>query len=166
MTSPLPGNTSGTARLILGELAFQVGWQERLLIPAPAAGAPWVYKVDGRFYERVLAVTYTFTSSAVVATRSIVLNLIDNNGVTVCQVPGSFAIAASSTFTDFFMIGAPAFDYAPIVNTYRFIADFLIPPDWSWQAVVTNMDVGDTFTGIVMLVQRFPNDATQITAGE
>lgn len=164
MTSPLPGNTSGTARLMVDAPSFAIGWQERIVKPNPAPGSVWAHKADGRFNERVLSITYTFTTSAVVANRSIVVNLIDNNGVVIAQVPGSFGLAAGSVTTDFFMRGAPAFHYSQVVNTYQFLPDFMMPPDWSWQPAVVGLDAGDAFTGIAVMVQRFPNDAASISA--
>jgi len=133
-------------------------------VPAPAAGAVWTHKVDGRYYERLLAVTYTFTTSAVVANRNIVLNMLDSNGVIITQVPGSFALPASTVASDFFQVNSPSYDFAPGANTYRYLPDFLVPPGWSWNSSVSSIDVGDAFTGVVLLVQRFPNDAAMISA--
>ena len=164
MTTPLPTNTSDTARLLNGAPSFGVGWQEPVYLPNPAAGANWSYKVDGRYFERVLSVHYTLVTSAVVANRFPVLTLADQNGKIVSGAPGGSGVAASTTLITDLIIGGPAYDFANVGNSYGFLPDLLIPPGWSWQSVVGNLDVADQFSGIVLLVQRFPNDATSLSA--
>lgn len=164
MDGPLPGNTSGTARLLLGAPSYAVGWQERLLLPNPAAGQPLTYTVDGRFYERLIAVTLTLTTSVVVANRFLQFYLQDNNGVTVTSAPGGGVVVASSTLNPFLTYDAPSYSNGASGGTFGKIPDVLAPPGWKWVAQVFNMDAADQISGAVLLVQRYPNDAVEIQA--
>lgn len=164
MTTPGPANTSSTARLILGELGFQVGWQERVILPAPAAGAQWAHVTDGRYFERILAMDITFTTSSVVANRYPVVDLVDNNGQVITEFPAGAGILASSTVLAHLAIDGPAYAFGTTGATYGYMPDILTPPGWAWQSSVGGMDAGDQFTRVALLVQRFPNDAAQISA--
>lgn len=166
MTTPGPGNTSGTARLMARAPGFAVGWQQTVTPPAPAAGQQWSYKVDGRYTERLVAVTFTLTTSAVVANRSPVVVLRDNNGTVITQVPAGNAVAATSTLTAYLVNGSPNTAQGAAGNTYGFLPELLIPGDWSWGSGVGGMDPGDQLSGVTLLVHRFPNDAAVITAGQ
>ena len=165
MTTGLPGNTSQTARLMVRAPGFAVGWQERVILPAPAAGQQWTYRVDGRYTERLVAVTFSLTTSAVVANRFPVVVLRDNNGTVVTEVPAGNAVAASATLTTYLVNGSPGTAQGGVGNTYGFLPEILVPGDWSWGSGVGAMDPGDQLSSAVLLVHRFPNDAAVITAG-
>lgn len=158
------GNTSDTARLMLGAPEFAVGWQERILVPQPAAGAQWKYTADGRFFERVIAIAFTFATSAVVATRFPLVQLVDNNNVVVTGVTAGNAVVASSIVNPNLWVGAPQLATGASGGTFGYMPDILIPPGWSWQSNTFAMDAGDQFSGIVVLTQRYPNDAAMISA--
>ena len=157
------GNTSDTARLLVDAPGFAVGWQTTVFVPSPAAGAQWSYKIDGRYSERLVAATMVFSTSVVVANRFPVLLLTDNNGRVVAEVPTGNSVAASATLTSFLMLHGPAFANGGVGNTYGFIPDILAPGDWSWGSGVAAMDVADQWSGIVLTVQRFPNDAAMVS---
>lgn len=165
MTSPLPANTSQTARLMADPPGFAVGWQEPLYLPAPAAGQNWSHVVDGRYYERLVAARFTFTADAVVATRAVQVRLMDVNGVVVLVVPVSGGVTAGGSVSVNAVTGAPATGAAVSGDVVAFIPGLLIPPDWSWSSHVVAMDAGDQVSNAVLLVQRFPNDAVAVTAG-
>ena len=166
MNTPLPGNTSDTARLFTRPPGYAVGWQDRVILPAPAAGAQWSYTVDGRYWERLVAVKFVFTTSAVVANRFPVLALEDANNTVITAVPGGNSVAASSTLTTYLVNDGPAYAGGSVGNTYGFLPDILVPPGYSWVSQTAAMDVGDAYSGIVLTVHRFPNDTTEIAAGE
>ena len=164
MTTPVPGNTSQTARLMIRAPGFAVGWQERIVLPAPAAGQQWSYKIDGRYTERLVAVTFGLTTSAVVANRSPVVLLRDNTGTVITQVPAGNAVAAASTLTAYLVNGSPNTAQGAAGNTYGFLPEILVPGDWSWGSGVGGMDPGDQLSAVTLLVHRFPNDAAVVTA--
>ena len=164
MPSPVPGNTSQTARLMIRAPGFAVGWQERIILPAPAAGQQWSYKVDGRYVERLVAVNFALTTSAVVANRFPVVLLRDNNGVVIAEVPAGNAVAAASTVAAYLVNGSPNTAQGAAGNTYGFLPEILIPGDWTWGSGVGAMDPGDQLSAVTLLVHRFPNDAAVVTA--
>jgi hypothetical protein len=164
MSSPLPGNTSQTARLLNGAPSFAVGWQARTIVPAPAAGAQWQRVTDGRYFERVLAITFILTTSAAVANRFPVVQLVDHAGSVVTTVPAGGTVVASSTLNVNLAVGAPAYSFGAAGGTYGFLPDLLVPPGWSWQSATAGMDAGDAYSLVSVLSQQFPNDTAIITA--
>ena len=166
MSTPLPGNTSQTARLMVAPPGFAVGWQEPLYLPDPVAGAEWSHVVDGRYFERLLAAQYMFTADAAVATRYAVLGLYDVAGRQVLTVPAAGGVVAATAVTANLMTGIGVLSSGTIGNTWGVLPDLLVPPGWSWRSATSGIDAGDQYSGITLVVQRFPNDATSIVAGQ
>lgn len=166
MTSPLPGNTSGTARLMTGAPSYAVGWQTPVYVPNPAAGQVWSYTVDGRYYERLVSVFFAFAASAVVANRLITMQLLDTNGDLILEVQCGGEVTAGSFLNVSLTNDGPAYDTGAAGHSYGYVPGFMVPPGWQWAVTVAGMDVGDQLTGIVLQVQRFPSDAVEITAGQ
>ena len=164
MTTPNPVNTSGTARLTLGALGYQVGWQERLVLPNPPAGQGFTYTVDGRYYERILAVSFNLVTSAVVANRFVEAFLEDTNGTIITSVPCGGTVVASTTLNVYLTYDGPSYSGGNSGGTFGKITDMLLPPGWKWVFVVFSEDAADQVNSIVVTVQRFPNDAAQISA--
>jgi len=162
MAGPLARTSSDTARLMMGALDHQVGWQEPVYIPNPAAGQNWKFKVDGRYFTRVLSVTFVLQTSAVVANRFPQLQLLDSNGVLITAIGAGGTVVATSNLQNYLTVGNPFISAGASGGSFGYMPDLLIPPDWSWQSQVFGIDAGDQLSGIVLLVQRFPNDAAQI----
>lgn len=164
MSTPLPGNTSGTARLLNDAPSFAVGWQEPVYIANPAAGNGFTYTADGRYYERVLAVTFNLVTDAVVANRFAELFLQDTNGNDITSVPCGGTVVASSTLNVFLTYDGPSYSGGVTGGTFGKMPNLLIPPGWKWVLTVFGMDAGDTVNSIVVLTQRFPTDAAVVSA--
>lgn len=162
MSVPPPGNTSGTARLMVDAPSLAIGWQRPIVVASPAAGAQWSRKTNGNYYERLISVTFTLVTSAVVASRFPSLTLTDNNGAVVTSVPAGNAVAANTTLTSYLARGGPQYAGGSVGTTFGFLPDILTPPDYSWSSQVANMDVGDQIGNIVLLIQQFPNDAAAV----
>lgn len=166
MTSPGPNNTSDTARLMVNPPGFAIGWQEPVYIPNPPVGQVWSHTADGRYYERLISARWTLTTDAVAVTRLPRLQLLDTNGVVMASVAAGSGVAASSAATPTLVAGLSVLATGASGDLAGFLPDVLIPPGWTWAATVIGIDPGDQQSGIALLVQRFPNDATSITAGE
>lgn len=164
MAGSLPGNTSDTANLLYDPPSYAVGWQEPVYLPNPAAGSSWSRPGDGRYLERLLAVTFTLTTSAVVANRFVTVVLTDVNGKMITEVPGSGAVAASSAVTVCLAAGGPQYASGVSGSSFGFLPDILTPPGYTWAASINGMDAGDTVTNIVLLKQKYPNDTASIPA--
>jgi hypothetical protein len=144
--------------------SYAVGWQEPVYIPNPAAGSSFTYTADGRYYERVVALSFALTTSAVVANRFAQMYLEDTNGTVITSVPCGATVVASQTLDVFLTNDAPSYSNGASGGTFGLIPGILIPPGWKWVCTVSGQDAGDTVTQIVALVQRFPNDAAVISA--
>lgn len=164
MTSPLPSNTSGTARLFAGAPGYAVGWQERVIVPSPAVGAQWSYTVDGRWFERLVMARYTFATSAAAGNRFLAVQLTDTNGLVVTKTQAGENVAPSNSVNPWLTIGTPIAAQGPSGDTFGYLPDVIVPPGWVWGSQVFGMDVADAFTGIVLVVQRFPSDTVAISA--
>lgn len=158
----LPANTSQTARLMLGGLGFQVGWQEQIFVPNPAAGTVWSHTVDGRYFERLLTVRYQFQASAAVGNRFLEVALTDVNGKVITTVPAGFSISAGQQCVTNLHAGGPAYDTTGQGDGFGFLPDVLAPPGWTWTGSAVGLDVADQYSAVTLLVQKFPNDAAMV----
>lgn len=155
---------SQAARLLTGPLGYQQGWQQLLRPADPAAGANYDYTVSGQYHERVLAVQASFTASATVATRDVILYVRDALSNRILAVPGADGVAAGAsngiTWADFGV-------YNSFANSGEIIAPLpglLLSPGWQVNIEVANIQAGDQLSGIAYLVQRFPTDITRLDA--
>ena len=136
-----------------------VGWQERVRLPNPAAGAGFTYTVDGRYYERVLGIRFTFDTSVAANTRYGFAGVYDADGLLVTEVEAIATMPASTEARVNLLVGCPVVSMNGGGDSQGFIPDLLLPPGWSWRGRITAEDAADQFTGITVLVQRFPTDA-------
>lgn len=157
-------NTSETARLMIDAPEFAIGWQQTVVVPKPAAGAAWARKTPGTYLERLVSVSFTLTASAAVANRVTALQLADNNGQVLLSVPCGGAQVASTSLAVCLVQKAPAYAAAVAGASVGWLPDVLVPPDYTWQAVTSGIDVADQFSAVVMLMQQYPNDAAMISA--
>lgn len=162
MKYALQHDSSGMARLMGGAPGYAVGWQQPIYVPAPAAGANWSHKVDGRYFERLLTVTFVVATDAVVANRVPLVQLLDGNGTVVTAVPAGGTVVASSSLQSYLAVNNPVLAGAASGGSFGFLPDLLVPPDWTWRSQVAGLDVADQISGVVLLVQQFPNDAAMI----
>lgn len=155
-------NVSQMAHLLLGAPSYAAGWRDIVYVPSPAAGGNWSYKVDGRYSERLIAVRFVLVTSAVVANRFPVLYLQDANGVNVLSVWAGGTVPASKTNgVNLAQTYTLQSNYGG-AETFGPLPDLLIPSGYTLASVVQNIDVGDTLTGIVLTVQRFPSDTLTV----
>lgn len=166
MTTPLPHSTSDTARLMADPPGFAIGWQEPVYIDNPAAGAVPTYTIGGRYWERLVSARFQLVTSAVVANRNPRWTIRDANGQAVNSVRAGFNVPASTTITVHNTVGAADFAADSSGTSYGYLPNLVFPPGWSWRLNVTGIDVGDAITSVILVVQRFPNDATEIVSGE
>lgn len=166
MTTPLARTTSDTARLLVDPPGYAIGWQQRVYVPSPAAGAAWSRTIPGPHFERLVAARWVLTTSAVVANRFPVLYLTDPNGVKVlCVWAGGTNVASQVSGINLAREYSLQSNYGGI-ETFGPMPDLLLPPGFTWTATCQNMDVGDTQTGIVLTIDQFPNDITRISASD
>lgn len=57
--------------------------------PNPAAGAGFTYQIGTAYWERILAVTFTLTTSGTPNNRSVTLAVVDADGTTIASMPAA-----------------------------------------------------------------------------
>lgn len=159
MSTPVARTSSDLARLLLGAPAYAVGWQEPVYVAKPAAGAGFTYTVDGRYFERMVAVSFQLVTSAAVANRFPQLFIQDTNGVAITSVPCGAVVVAGSTLTVSLALNAPSYANSASGGSFGYMPDLLLPPGWKVVLTVFGEDVADQVSNVVLLVQRYPNDA-------
>lgn len=121
---------------------------ERLIvepIAQPAAGANWSLNlVTGRECKLDL-VTGLFATSAVVANRGPVLQIVHQDGTIIAQVGLAAAIAASSNIRFTWGLG-----FSPGTNTLNnqtnSLPDMWLPPGCKIQTITAGIDGGDQYS--------------------
>ena len=119
--------------------------------------------MDGGYYERLLSVYYVLSTSAVVANRTSQLNLLDSNGLVVAVTAAGAPVTAGQVKFCCLQLGNPGLESAIPSGSVGFLPDLVVPPGWTWQLVIANEDVDDQVSGVVLLVQQFPDDAAMVT---
>jgi hypothetical protein len=125
----------------------------------PAAGAGFTIANDSRYASRLLAVSFRFVTSAVVANRSVHVDTDDGGGNIVTR-SGSGAVQQAST-TAFYSFSAQRgaadwdlnnFIYAPLTGRWM---------EGPQQVLISvgSIDVGDQLSQIVLFWERLYSDA-------
>lgn len=131
------------------------------LVAAPAAGAEWAVSVPARTTWEVLSVRHRLATSAVVANRAPGLRVNDPNGITVYQLsPQAVLAAGAASFVDFL----PGLGTTESVQQQQALLPSpvpVIPEGWSIGSLTTGIDVGDQYSGIVLVVREWTLDAVE-----
>ena len=151
--------------VLLGAIAAQQGWQQAIKPADPAAGATYTRAVPGQTWERYVAVSFTLTTSAVVANRQAQLRLLDEDDAIIASISASGTVVAGSTLRARCAVGLGYADNNASGHTDQGMWDVLAPSGWKLNINVTGMDVGDQLSSIVILAQRLPTDAVREIAG-
>lgn len=149
------GFTSGEATWRRSRLAIPV--------PTPGAGAEWSLVVPAGYVWRVLAVAGTLTTSATVATREARLTLADATGVVLSL--GVAATQAAGLATRYAWTAGGG--YAAGSS-----AGGTLPPDlsleagWTLASSTVNLDAGDAWSAVSLLVVQTTFVRGAVSAGE
>lgn len=152
------GGTYEIHSILIGGVDRGIGYQQRKVIPQPAAGPAFSYTVPPETFERLLALTFTYTADAVVGARSPVLSLTDGGANTLFAT--SFVGGQAATNATVYSV-APGFPNSEdIAGSYVRLcwADMMLSPGYKINVTMTGGDVADQYSGIVLTVQRFPSD--------
>lgn len=134
------------------EISGVAPWRRsRIVLPvaAPAAGADWTLIVPAGHLYRVLSVYAQLVTSAVVNTR--VARLALGDGVrTFLDLPPAASQAASLTRRYAWAPGVSGSSQGTGVESY--LPDVTLSAGWTIGSVTDLIDVGDTWTGILLNV--------------
>lgn len=78
-------------------LGFEGDLSQVVGLPNPAAGANLSYTLPRSEYTRIRAVTFKLVTSAQVATRTVILELVDGSGVVMAASSSGFTQTATNT---------------------------------------------------------------------
>jgi len=143
---------------VVDPLEVGLAWTEVVLGTSPAAGANFTVANDSRFASRLLTITFRLVTSAVVANRSVTVNTDDSGGNVVTRSGSGAVVLASTTAFFSFDVHKGGADWD--ANNFLFIplADRWLHSGEAWTIAVTNIDVADQLSQIVLLVERLQSD--------
>jgi hypothetical protein len=126
--------------------------------PNPAAGAGFTQVIGNSWWERIIGVRFTLSTSVAVANRFGQLSVADADGATLLAATLSTAIAASAADTLNGYQGASSQGTIGGNNANAAIPDVILRPGWSFSLTAFNIDVADQLSAISVWVERYPAD--------
>ncbi len=116
------------------------------LSPIPAAGAEInnVLQDNGKYYFRTT--TFTLTTDATAANRRVSLQILEDSGGIVAQIPVQVAQTASLTWRYTFAIGVPTILDTVGLTMALPLPDMFMNDDYEINTVTTNLQAGDQFS--------------------
>lgn len=146
--------SEGSVRGITSGFTYGRAFTDYVFPEDPAAGAGWSYTVSGAYFERILAITFTLTTSAIVASRNVTVDFkvpgtgrFYSAGPTVLQTAGSTQI-----YNAVRLFGGS--DWNAGTPVYFGLPDFILPVAYEIELSIANIDAGDTVTDIGLLRER------------
>jgi hypothetical protein len=128
----------------------------RIAVPAPAAGANWSRRSDQGGLWLVRGLTFVFTTSAVVATRSVGIQLVEGDDTRFVTASATGQVTTLIRRYTAYSASPPGADSTSAI-LIGWPADGLIMPVGTvLSSVTTNIDAGDTYTAIVLDVVEYP----------
>jgi len=139
-------------------------YQERLTQVNPAVGNEWRHICPGSFVEEVLTIRYKFATSAVVANRVPMLVIIDQNGSEVWRTPPSSNQAAGQT--SLYAYSSATGASQPFLSNSVALAmtRIFLFPQWQIGTTTAALDVGDQYSEIALVVNRWNNRPRRVAA--
>lgn len=137
---------------------YDLEWRQHLSFVTPGAGASATRRIPGETFERLDIIRFQLTTSAVVANRFAMVDVLDGDQNVVCRVPSTGAVAASLTFRFTFIYGLSLVLNGATNEQVFGLPDVLYPPGFTFRIFVGNMDVADQLSNIFATVLRVPSD--------
>jgi len=150
----------GQADWLAGIYRYGEGYVDYVDVTQPAAGANAAVSVPGQYGLVVLGARATLTTSATVANRLVSLDIINANSSTRLRNPAPATIPASTT-NQRYEFNAAYTTGASITNGPMAVPvnDLLVPPGWTVQVTVDNIQTGDQLASVSMVVVKVPTGA-------
>jgi hypothetical protein len=145
----------GLEYLLPGYVDLPGAWQDAILIPAPPAGVNWSRIIPADTFEIPMSVRFVFSASATVASRTVRLIAVDQDGTAVAEVSPPAAVTAGQGWTFNY---SPMFSNstAPILGIAQLsLFPIALLPGWRLATSVDSLQAGDTFLGIVVVSRRY-----------
>lgn len=135
-----------------------------IVVAPPAAGAEWSQTVPPGAAWEPLSILEAFTTSAVVANRTPRIRVSDPDGGLVSRVASTIVQAASGTNRYTFLPTVTASVTANAATIVLPLPAVLIPSGWVIASDTSTIDVGDQYTGVILVVREWSVPAVQAAA--
>jgi hypothetical protein len=139
---------------LLGPLFHGRGWQDTDYPANPAAGANFSHTVDGRWAERLIAVTFTLTTSATAATRVVTVDYAKPGRAFYYQDGPATTQTASNTNTYNGSIGFGQSDFATGTPAWFNLFGQWLYPGITVAITVASIQAADQLSGIALTWER------------
>ena len=137
---------------------------QSMSVAAPAAGANWSVTVTANDEWNLRSAICTLTTSATVATRSLVLQVLDRASDVVMELPvgGTLAASSASDFCWVSLAGSTTTgNNAAGQVGYGVLPDGWFPPGWSVRVSTNNLQTGDQYSAIYLVYRVKPTPLLQ-----
>lgn len=134
------------------------GIPEYIIGANPAAGAHFVFTVDGGQYVRPVSIGARLVTDGNAASREVVVQYRDSDANVIAQNGINTTVPAGQTADYFFSAFQP--EAVATVNASALVPlqAELLSPTWSLRIFVVNVQVGDQLSRIRMVAERFYSD--------
>lgn len=153
-----PDTLADIVTLLSGPAELRRGFTQVLTPAQPAAGAAYSRKVAADYWERLIGVSFTLTTSAVVANRTVEVNLTDDQGRVLFAAQGSGTVVASSTLNARLETSNSGSSTAAAGSSYGHLFDQIAKPGWIYNIAVAGIDVADQLSALVLVTERYPSN--------
>lgn len=150
----------GTTVSVLQPYSVGRGFPQVKGVASPAAGAGFTYALTGSAVENLQAVAFRLVTSAVVANRVPVLDVLDGDGAVIASTMAGAAITASLTTTVSFWQGAGAFSGLTGARLVAPLPDLTLVAGLSVAVSVAAIDAGDQISAVRVFTEVFPTGPT------
>lgn len=141
---------------LLNPFAYGRGFLDVQYPANPAAGAGFSLVMDGRYISRLIAATFTLTTSAVVASRFVTVDYDDGNGKILVSRGAAVGVTAGSTQKFAADMARSGSEWNTGSTVFFGLYDFMLEPGRKLLINVANIDAGDQLSNLVLSFERFP----------
>ena len=132
------------------------GSHEPIRGQSPAAGAPFAYTVPGTVEQEIIAVSFTYTASAAVATRIPVIRFLDYGGESFCEVGLPFGITATNHSRVTFGLNMVQFGAANSARMGCAIPPMKLGDGLSFELTADAIAAADQISAVAFFVRQWP----------
>ena len=138
----------------------RAGVTRSVIAPAqPSAGSGVTVTLPEAVYMELVAVTFRLVTSAVVATRTPVVSVLDGSSVALAAVAAGYGATANTTADYSFVAGVAEWDQSNNANASGGLGPFPIDAGDSLAITVGAIDAGDQISRVrVIVLQRNVRD--------
>lgn len=132
-------------------------WVEIARLAQPAAGANGTRRIPGETYERLDAVRFLLTASAVAGNRFVSVDYLDGDSTVIARVQSTTAVTAGTAVAFTFGVGLTLATSGGTGEQLLPLLDIVLPPGCRFRVTIGNIDVGDQITNILLTLTRIPS---------